>query len=300
MLPFTVFARRVAVLALLLVVGPLAPAARAQSAAPFGISHMQVGLQNSWSSQMSEQTKLNPLDQHHSQRNNYGLGLNGRLQWSLLDMLHNTGNAKTRAGAFRIVDVMAAETGAGYLQDNLDSKGAYVNIKETDRTLWWNFGIDLGLAALVRVATTVDIGVKCRYSGYFNATFMGTKYNVSANPINIGGGYLGTSYSYEKGGRDLKGYGGAYVWSGLARAGRLYGEYSLMRGFNKNDRNANPTYVNVLDLKYQYGSPKGAWAPYVGLQVGLGATTASDEYSGFNSTFSRNWVQVSIGKMTNF
>lgn len=298
MLHFIVSAGRVAGVALLLALGPLAPAARAQSAAPFGISQMQFGPQYSWSNQMSEQTKLNPIDQYHSQRNNYGLGLNGRIQWSMIDLLLDPG--KTGAGAFRIVDVMAMEAGAGYLQDNLDSHGAYIDIKETDNTLWWNFGIDLGLAALVRVVPTVDVGVKCRYSGYINATFMGTKYIVSDNPINIGGGYLGTSYSYEKGDRDVKGYGGAYVWSGLLRVGHFYGEFTPLRGFDVGEHNANPTYVNVLDLKYQYGSLKGAWAPYVGLQVGMGTTTANEEYTGSSSAFSRNWVQLSIGKMTNF
>ena len=292
-------ARRVAGLIVTVALGSWAPAARAQSAAPFGISQMQVGAQASWSKQMSERTKLNPLDQFHSQRNNYGLGLNGRLQWSLIDLLFNTNRPKTGAGAFRIVDVMAAEAGAGYLQDNLDSRGGYVDIKETDNTIWWNAGIDLGLAGLVRVVPLVDVGVKCRYSFYYNATFMGTSYYVKDNPVNIGGGFLGTTYSYEKSDRNLKAYGGNYVWSGLLRVGRFYGEFTPFRGFNSG-RNPNPTYVNVLDIKYQYGSSGGTWAPYVGLQVGMGTTKASEEYSGSASTFSRNWVQVSIGKMTSF
>ena len=73
MLSFIVFTRRLAALTFLLAVGSLAPSARAQSAAPFGISHMQVGLQNSWSSQMSEQTKLNQQQRqrgHPAGRNN--------------------------------------------------------------------------------------------------------------------------------------------------------------------------------------------------------------------------------------
>ena len=261
MLPFIVSARRLAALALLLAAGPLAPAARAQSAAPFGISHMQVGLQNSWSSQMSEQTKLNPIN--HNQRNNHGLGLNGRLQFSLLDLLVNDDRTRGQH-SFRIVDVMAIEAGAGYLRE--------ADERITTNAVWWNFGVDEGLAGLYRVVPGVDVGLKCRYSSFANATFNG---------------------------RD-QAYGGLPVWSGLARVGRFYGECSLMRGFNKDENYGNPTYVNVLDLKYQYGSPKGAWAPYVGLQVGMGTTTASDEYSGFNSAFSRNWVQLSIGKMTNF
>ncbi len=288
---------RVAALISILALGSWAPVAHAQSAAPFGISHMQVGAQASWSKQMSERTKLNPLEQFHSQRNNYGLGLNGRLQWSLIDLLFN--GSKSGSGFFRIVDVMAAEAGVGYLQDNLDSRGGYVDIKETDNTLWWNAGIDLGLAALVRPVSAVDVGVKCRYAFFHNATFMGTSYIIKEQPVNIGGGFLGTTYTYEKSDRNLKAYGGNYVWSGLLRVGRFYGEFTPLRGFN-NGRNVNPTYVNVLDLKYQYGSGGGGWAPYVGVQVGLGTTKDREEYSGSSSAFSRNWVQVSIGKMTNF
>ena len=267
-LPFIVSARRLAALALLLAVGPLAPAARAQSAAPFGISHMQVGLQASWSSQMTEPIKFNSLDQLRKYNHYYGIGPNGRLQWSLVDMLTDAFKSKTGAGAFRITDVMAFEAGAGYMRQTDEVSAANI--------MWWNWGLDVGLAGLYRVTPKLDVGLKCRYAAYSNATFRG---GVS--------GY--------------QAYGGLPVWSGLARVGRFHGECSLMRGYRKGTNTAYPTYVNVLDLKYRYGKAEGrAWAPYVGLQVGMGTTTVNEGYPGIISSFSRNWVQVSIGKMSNF
>ena len=220
---------------------------------------------------------------YHNYRNNTGYGLNGRIQTSFLDLLlFGDGNALNKL-KFRIVDIIAFEGGAGYLKDEVDLYDPVAVFKVNQKTLWHNVGLEAGFAFMVRVIPTVDVGVKYGYLSHLNATFGKTSY------IPMGNGEIVTA------GRSSPAYGNGSNWGFLGRYRRIYGELNLIR----DQQNRDLRILSIFDLKYRFAEHT-TWASYIGLQFGTGTVNSSDPYINLTDKVSRQWIQLSIGKMTNF
>lgn len=249
------------------------PAARAQRA-PWGLTHLHAGPQAAWSYQ-NQEWQAQGAEQHF-RSSVLGLGGNGRLQTSVLDLLlYGKENKPIHKTRFRIADVLGVEGGLGYLHDRQDQSDVRGTTGVSTRsTLWFKFGYDLGAMASYRVLDQLDVGIKYANFNCNNAAF------ASRN-----------SYG--------QGWYGGNSWGGLVRYGRVHVEVSYLAGASEYYTAKRP--VTTFDLKYRYGHPaaSAAWAPYVGLQLGIG-NTPNAEGTGVTGGFSRNWVQVSLGKMSNY
>ncbi len=259
--------------------------------APWGFTQMNFGPQLSWSKQSEDWTSNGY--QLYNRHNNLGMGLNGRIQWSFLDMLLFGEDNSLSDVKFRIVDVVGFEGGMGYLTDKASAYDQVSQFETTDKSLWYNFGIDAGLAAMYRFLPQLDLGIKYTYVAHANATF-GENGHIR---------YDNGSLIEGNSGRTLKPYGNSSSWGGIGRYGKFYGEFLIMK--------AKPNYlnVNIFDLKYCLAKSDShkTWAPYVGIQIGLGKTLSGDNYNGSSgyqmgasSSYTSNWIQFTIGKMTNY
>jgi len=252
-----------------------------QEGAPWGLSQMQFGAQYS---RFQQKTDYNSgAFRYYNHRSNTGYGLNGRIQLSFLDLLlFGDGNPLNKL-KFRIVDIIAFEGGAGYLKDEVDLSVPEAVFTASHNTLWHNVGIEAGLAFMVRVIPTVDLGVKYGYLSHANATFGKTSYIPQANG------------DIETFGRSAPAYGNSNNWGFLGRYRRIYLEINLLRDQLDKDLRL----LNIVDLKYRFAEHT-TWASYVGVQFGSGVVNSFDISNGEIDNVSRRWVQLSIGKMTNF
>ncbi len=264
-----------------------AQTAQAQKA-PWGLTQMQFGPQLSSSKYSSEWTHLgNPC---YARNNNVAMGLNGRLQFSLLDMFLYSNEDKAPGKApFRLADVWAFESGLGYLRDKRSQSDQVSAYEKVHNTLWYSLGLDFGVVALYRVLPALDVGIRYAYLGRANSAFGQTAWARQDNGDLIDTPVRSNSSSS---------FGGN-AWGGVVRVGRFYAEVNR----NKGDDLASTvrTYARpttTFDLKYRYADRTKTWVPYVGMQVGTGSTNL-DSYDG-PASVTRNWVQVSIGKMTNY
>ncbi len=195
-------------------------------------------------------------------QSNFSIGASGRIQPSFLDLFVYDDQK------FRIVDVWGFESGLGYQKYKTFRNDQYYKGEYIAKKVWYDFGFDFGVLAKIRLIPKLDVGVKYVYLSQLNSTFNFTE-------------------SY-------RAYGNAFNWGLSARYDKFYADINFIKG-----KIENPTHLTVFDLKYRYAE-KGAWAPYIGLQVGMGITSFDNFGTDFKSTYSRNWVQLSIGKMSNF
>lgn len=193
---------------------------------------------------------------------NYSFGPTGRLQSSFLDFFVY-GDQK-----FRIVDVFGFEAGMGYQRSKTIRNDEYFKDVYINKKVWYDFGVDLGILAKFRVHPDIDLGVKYMYLSQVNSTF----------------NYVGSHSAY----------GNALNWAFSARYDKFYVDLTLVKG-NK----TYPQIVNILDIKYRFEN-EGSWASYFGLQIGRGKSVLTNDVNDFVATKSRNWIQFTIGKMTNF
>ena len=194
-------------------------------------------------------------------QSNFSVGPSARAQVSLLDFLLYDDQK------FRMVDVIGFEVGTGYQKSKTIRNDQYDD-EDIVKKMWLDFGIDLGLLAKVRVIPKLDIGIKYLYLSQMNSTFNFPKSHSA--------------------------YGNAMHWAASVRYDKFYADVNIIRG-----KDSYPTHINVFDLKYTF-SEKGSWLPYVGIQVGVGKTSFESYGTDFISSRSRNWIQISVGKMTNF
>ncbi len=98
--------------------------------------------------------------------NNKSIGLNSRLQFSLLDLLAQK-IKPSRAPRFKVVDIIGFEQGLGYqaVYTNVDDVSNKFSAHTT--THWRNYGLDAGILTKIRLLPSIDIGVKLLFNAYY-------------------------------------------------------------------------------------------------------------------------------------